>query len=68
MPKREMKPQELMDDWQEGIERATSETKQTTELVQEQLNDVAGMRVESGLKGGSGWGMSLGLTNCANIC
>ncbi len=68
MPKREMKPQELMDDWQEGIERATSETKQTTELVQEQLNDVAGMRVESGLKGGGGWGMSLGLTNCANIC
>ena len=58
MPKRELNQQELLNAWNESVERVLNDTVRSDELGQEQLNDVAGMHVESGLKGG-GWNVSL---------
>ena len=38
--------------WDEGVERAIDDAARAEELAEQQLNDVAGMRVESGLRGG----------------
>ena len=46
---------DLFADWEKGIERATDDAARTDDLSQEQLNHVAGMQIESGLRGGI-WG------------
>ncbi len=58
MPKRELNRQELLNAWNESVERVLNDTVHADELGQEQLNAVAGMRVESGVRGG-GWNVSL---------
>ena len=60
-----MKIQDLMNAWDEAVERATSDTARESELSEERLNTVAGMMVQSGIKGG-GW--SAGNTEMASPC
>ena len=42
----------LMQAWDEGMERALDDAARAEELDGQELNNVAGMRVESGLCGG----------------
>ncbi len=66
MPKRELNQQELLNAWNESVERVLNDRVRPDELGQEQLNAVAGMRVESGVRGG-GWNVSLHDTcNCTD--
>ena len=59
MDKHEVKQtaRELLAAWNAGAERATDDAARADELVEQHLNEAAGMRIESGLRGG-GWGSS----------
>ena len=57
-----MKIQDLMKAWDEAVERATSDTARESELGEGHLNAVAGMSVQSGVKGGGGSN-----NTCANL-
>ncbi len=41
--------------WDNGVERALDDAARAETLTEQQLNSVAGMRIESGLRGGA-WG------------
>ena len=45
----------LLAAWDKSVERALDDTARTEALTEPQLNNVAGMRVESGLRGGGLW-------------
>ncbi len=47
----------LLQAWDNGVERALNNTARDDELAHAELNNVAGLRVESGIKGGL-WGVS----------
>ena len=57
MSEREMNTQALLRAWEKGVEDALDDLDHADDLNDEQLNNVAGMHVESGLKGGV-WGFS----------
>ncbi len=59
----------LLAAWNAGVERATDNAARADELVEQQLNDVSGMHIESGLRGG-GWHYSgqATCTSCAATC
>lgn len=63
---------DFMKAWDEAIERVTSNTARESELSEERLNTVAGMSVQSGVKGGRWSNNSSGqftcgtCTNCAD--
>ena len=48
----------LLAAWDKSVERALDDAARTEALTEPQLNNVAGMRVESGLRGGGLWGSS----------
>ena len=48
-----MNARDLMNAWDEGVERALDNTGRRDELGEEQLNAIAGMSVQSGVKGGT---------------
>ncbi len=59
---------DLLAAWNAGVERASDNAARADELVEQHLNEVAGMRVESGLRGG-GWTSSDNNTcTCAFSC
>ncbi len=58
----------LMQAWDEGMERALDDAARTEDLPEQQLNEVAGMHVESGLRGGP-WGATEGTCgSCKASC
>ena len=52
--------------WDKGVERAIDDAARAEELAEQQLNNVAGMHVESGLRGGI-WGVTEG-NSCSCAC
>lgn len=58
---------ELLQAWDKGVERAQSNTPRSQELSQEQLDSVAGLQIESGLKGGI-WGSGRHTCTCGLTC
>ena len=50
-----MNARDLMNAWDEGVERALDNTSRADELGEEQLHAVEGMSVQSGVKGGGVW-------------
>ena len=44
--------------WDNGVERALTDMARDEETIEQLLNEVTGMRVESGLRGGGLWGTS----------
>ena len=63
MPKRETDTQELSKAWEQGIENALTNAPRAEDLDKQQLNIVAGLHIESGLRGGL-WGQSENKTEC----
>ena len=57
MEKQEVKPtmNDLLAAWDAGVERALEDAEPADELVEQQVNEVAGMHIESGLRGGFLW-------------
>ena len=61
-----MNARDLLNAWDEGVERALGNTSRADELGDEQLNSAAGVSLGSGVKGG-GWGADTERknTNCS---
>ena len=56
---------DLLAAWDNGVERALDNAARAEELAEQQLNNVAGLRVESGLRGGL-WGATEGSCTTCN--
>ena len=54
MENQEVKPtmNDLLAAWDAGVERALEDAEPADELVEQQVNEVAGLHIESGLRGG----------------
>ena len=66
MDKKEVKQisRDLLAAWDQSVENALDEAARAEELVEQDLNEVAGMHIETGLRVG-GWSVvSCGFTYC----
>ena len=64
MSEREMNTQSLLRAWEKGVEDALDDLARADELSDKQLDNVAGMHVVSGLKGGIWGGVTEGHDTC----
>ena len=69
MDKKEVKQisRDLLAAWDNGVEHALDVAARAEELAEQHLNEVAGMHVESGLRGG-GWQYSAASCSCNATC
>ncbi len=51
--------------WERAVERASEEMLPRQELAEQNLNEIAGMRVKSGAKAGGLWGATNGCSASA---
>ena len=63
-----MNTRDLINAWDEGVERALGNTSRADELGEEQLNAIAGMSVQSGVKGGDFWSDARTCAATCNTC
>lgn len=61
-------PEEIAQQWERAIERATEDNPYPSDTSDQNLNDAAGLRVQSGIQSGF-WGISNECSDdCSSIC
>ncbi len=64
-----MNARDLENAWDAGVEQALDDATRTEELEHEKLNQVAGLNVQAGIKGGMNWDPSLdSCMSCHQTC